>query len=255
MSGVASVQRGLEILRLVNQQIGLTLAEISKMSGLSRGTVYRMLYTFEAAGLIERADTGYYPTHRVRSLSHGFDDDWAEEVAAPFVTTLGRKILWPVTFSEPSVGSALVRLTTDQDSPFVINPIRVGDRMSLTNSASGRVMLAYTSSERQKVLLNQNRDVHGRGTEAEALMSHRLETTAKVIRERGYDIFPTPCGREMAIAVPVRNGEGVAVAALAFRCFNAAMTHVEALNRFLGPLQEHAQQISDQLSKRQRSIH
>jgi IclR family mhp operon transcriptional activator len=251
MSDVESVRRGLEILRVVNDEVGLTLAEIATRSGLSRGTAYRMLYTLEAAGFVERHGVGHFPTHHVRCLSHGYDDDWMGEAASPFLRELGSSLLWPVTLSEPSFGAALVRDTTDSQSPFVLNATRIGFRMSMVKTASGRVLLAYSTDEQRRGLLDQHataRDV-ALGTQA---TDHR-DTALQTICERGYDVLPVTNGRQTAIAVPVINDAGVPIAALALRYFNAAMPYTEALRRFVDPLKQTAAQIAVEIDRRERA--
>src|ERR1700712_3092680 len=118
MAEVESVSRGLEILRLVNQGNGMSLAQVADKAELSRGTAYRMLYTLEAEGLIERNNGSHRVTRRGLTLSHGFDSDWIDGVRS-YAWELGRSLLWPVTLSEYAAGAALVRETTDSESPFV----------------------------------------------------------------------------------------------------------------------------------------
>lgn len=254
MSDVESVRRGLEILRVVNEEVGLTLADIASRSKLSRGTAYRMLYTLEIAGFIERHGVGHYPTHHVRCLSHGYDDDWTCEAASPLVREFGNQVLWPITLSEPSFGAALVRETTDSQSPFVLNATRIGFRMSMVNTASGRVLLANSSEEQRKGLLDQHATARNVEVESASRAVAQCGRTFETICERGYDVLPVQNGRQTAIAVPVINDAGVPVAALALRYFNAAMPYTEALRRFVDPLQQTAAQIASEINRRERAF-
>jgi IclR family mhp operon transcriptional activator len=251
MSDVESVRRGLDILRVVNEEVGLTLAEVAARSGLSRGTAYRMLYTLEVAGFVERQGAGHYPTHHVRCLSHGYDDDWICEAASPLVRELGNQVLWPITLSEPSFGAALVRDTTDSSSPFVLNATRIGFRMSMVNTASGRVLLAHSSEDQRRGLLDQHATARNVEVESASRAVVQCGRTFDTICARGYDVLPVQNGRQTAIAVPVINDAGVPVAALALRYFNAAMPHTEALRRFVEPLQWTAQRIASDANLRE----
>lgn len=242
MCEVESVVRGLGILRLVNDFAGSTLARLAAEAGLSRGTTYRMLFTLEAAGFVMRKGDGYYPTHSVRALAHGTDNDWATRIAAPIVRELGRDLLWPITVSEPLAGAAVVRETTDRESPYVFNRTRIGFQMSMIATASGRVMLAYASEQERRGLIEQHAAL--RQGEVGGPAGGDFDAAAARIRERGYDVLPVPHGRQTAIAVPVLDSQGETVGALAVRYFNSAMTYEQAMDRFLNPLRAGAERIS-----------
>lgn len=255
MANVESVARGLEILRLLNIRTGQSLSELTEGSGLPRGTAYRMLFTLEASGLVERVQNRYWITRRVRSLSHGFDDDWACEVAAPIVRELGRSVHWPVTLSQQSGSMALVRETTDADSTLVFSATKPGFRMSMLDTASGRVLLAYAPPRKQQTLLDYL-DCQPTGvSQFGRVCSKQFAEIGEKIRTRGYDQLPVPTGKQTAIAVPVIDEQGQAVAALALRYFNSAMPHEAAVERFLPALQRSAGRISEHLLQREAAVH
>lgn len=254
MPSVESVVRGLEILRLLNIQTGQTLTELADASGLPRGTAYRMLFTLEGAGLVERIKNRYWITQKVRSLSHGFDHDWTCEIARPIIQQLGRSLQWPVTLSEQSGSSAIVRETTDGDSPLVFEATKPGFRMSMLNTASGRVLLAYSSRRKQRALL-ENLKSDGAGFSILGGESSHFDDIGASIRARGYDLLPVLHGKQTAIAVPVFDRSGYAIAALAIRYFNSAMSSADALSGLLGPLKDSAAIISESLCARQTVVH
>lgn len=253
MAEVESVSRGLEILRLLNRWPQMTLAEIAAKSKLSRGTAFRMLYTLETEGLVGRAGGRYSVTRRVLTLSHGFDNDWIEH-ARPYAWDLGRSLLWPITLSEYAAGEVVVRETTDRESPFVFNPTRVGFRMSMLATASGRVMLAHAQEAQRTVLLDQLERSHLNASHPAAIGGDLAEHI-EVVRGRGYEAVHMLCGRQTAIAVPVLNDRGEAVFALAVRYFNAAMTQSQALSHFLEPLQQCSAQIGVELRAQGAAVH
>lgn len=255
MANVESVMRGLEILRLLNMQTGQTLSQLAEGSSLPRGTAYRMLFTLETSGLVERIQNRYWITQKVRSLSHGFDTDWACEIARPIVRELGRNLHWPVTLSEQSGCAAMVRETTDDDSPLVFEATKPGFRMSMLDTASGRILLAYSSRRKQRALLDYLRHNTGYPGTMGHVDDDEFEDVGGRIRERGYDLLPVPHGKQTAIAVPVVDRSGFAVAALAIRYFNSAMNSSDALGGLLGPLQASAARISTSLCEQQGASH
>ncbi|WP_232494657.1 helix-turn-helix domain-containing protein [Novosphingobium kaempferiae] len=255
MANVESVIRGLEILRLLNMRTGQSLTELAEGSGLPRGTAYRMLFTLENSGLVERIQNRYWITQKVRTLSHGFDDDWACEVARPIMRELGRSVHWPVTLSEQSGSIALVRETTDAESTLVFSETKPGYRMSMLDTASGRVLLAYAPERKQRTLIDYLRCQPEGVSPFGRTCGEEFDTISGVIRTRGYDVLPMPHGRQSALAVPVVDASGHAVAALALRYFNSAMRHSDAVERFLGPLTATAARISESLGHRDGAMH
>ncbi|MFC0204592.1 helix-turn-helix domain-containing protein [Novosphingobium soli] len=255
MANVESVTRGLEILRLLNMRTGQSLTELAEGSGLPRGTAYRMLFTLENSGLVERIQNRYWITQKVRTLSHGFDDDWTCEVARPIMRELGRDVHWPLTLSEQSGSIALVRETTDPESTLVFAETKPGYRMSMLDTASGRVLLAYAPQRRQRTLLDYLRHQPDGISTFGRTCGEEFEAIGGVIRARGYDVLPMPQGKQSALAVPVVDASGHAVAALALRYFNSAMRHSDAVERFLGPLAATAQRISRTLDQRGGALH
>ena len=255
MAKVESVVRGLEILRLLNVRTGQTLSELASGAALPRGTAYRMLFTLENLGFVERIQNRYWITQKVRSLSHGYDNDWACRIARPIVRELGRNLHWPITLSEQSGSAAMVRETTDDDSSLVFEATRPGFRMSMLATASGRILLAYSSRKKQRALLDYLRHDSTDTAAINNVDEHYFDEVSGRIRERGYDFLPVPNGKQTAIAVPVIDQTGNAVAALAIRYFNSAMNNAEALGGLLGPLQNTAARISTSLHAQQGALH
>jgi IclR family mhp operon transcriptional activator len=254
MANVESVTRGLEILRLLNMRTGQSLSELAEGSGLPRGTAYRMLFTLENSGLVERIQNRYWITKKVRTLSHGFDDDWACKIARPVMRELGRAVHWPVTLSEQSGSFAMVRETTDSESTLVFAETKPGYRMPMLDTASGRILLAYAPQRKQQTLLDYLQCQRDGASTFSRTCSREFDTIGGVIRSRGYDSLPMPRGNQSAIAVPVVDGSGQAVAALALRYFSSAMHHSDAVDRFLSPLTASAARIGTILRQRQEGL-
>jgi IclR family mhp operon transcriptional activator len=249
---VESICRGLDVLRIVNERADQCLSQISQAVGLPRGTSYRLLVTLEAAGLVQRTDNQYRVTQRVRSLSHGFDNDWIEDVAHPVVRELGQELLWPIALTEHNDGCVVIRANTDPESPFTLEPVRVGTRMSMLDTASGRILLAHSSPLKQQSLLDY---VKTRNSGRAPAAAGYFAEAATTIRKRGYDLMPTANGRQTALAVAVLDDAGQAHAALSVRYFNAAMTAEEAVRRFIDPLRASASRIGGALRARQGLAH
>ena len=83
---IQSLERGLQILELLNRQTGLTANQVAKQSGLTRGTAFRVLETLRNLGyLLRDPDSGcYWLQRRVCALADGFiEEAWINQIARP----------------------------------------------------------------------------------------------------------------------------------------------------------------------------
>jgi IclR family mhp operon transcriptional activator len=246
MRNVRSLLRGLEILRLLNIRNGMTISQLVQASGLSRGTVFRMLVSLSDLGFVRRneATGGYELTAKVLALSHGFDDEnWPSDVAKPLMQALGRKVGWPIVLSTLVGATNLVRETTDEETALVFRVIKGGYRMSALSAASGWVLVANLPPAERKATLA----LIERAPEAEYRELARNKTLINKmlgeIQRDGYCVRSRDEIRQTIIAVPVNTPSGTPLAALSLRFFSTAMSQAEALSRYLAPLQETARKI------------
>lgn len=159
MSGfgsVRSLERGLQILQVINQTGGLKASEIAKQASIPRPTVYRLLETLESRGFVLRDHSSekWRPTLHTKSLSSGFrEEDWVSQSAIPEMVRLGRDVLWPldlVTFNDYAME---IRESTHAMSPYSIDHGMVGRRVPVLETAGGRAWLAYCSDEERRQTL------------------------------------------------------------------------------------------------------
>jgi len=74
---VRALERGLDVLLAVNQKNAANIPQITKMTGMPRPTVYRMLETLRRQGYVVRSPTDdcWRTTLKTKSLSSGFRDE------------------------------------------------------------------------------------------------------------------------------------------------------------------------------------
>lgn len=162
-SHVRSLQRGLEILQVVNQHRGLKASEITACTGIPRPTVYRLLETLEQMRFVTRdhsSDIWRVCLH-AKSLSSGFrDEDWVVQAAIPEMIRLGRKVLWPLDLVTFRNNSMEIRESTQNLSPYAIDHGMVGLRLPVLETAGGRAFLAFSShQERNHVLASLEQEL------------------------------------------------------------------------------------------------
>ncbi len=95
---VIALTRGLEILRVVNQERQATIRAIHAATGLDKATIVRMLETLEHEGYVMRdPDQAIYsPTGRTLVLSQGFDQHlWIGRTAESIMNEFRKRIGWP----------------------------------------------------------------------------------------------------------------------------------------------------------------
>ena len=204
IAGLRTLERGLDVLDLFCSGAGrLTLSEIAVQIGLSPSTSSRLINTLVSRGYLFRDDEtkkfqlGVQGMRLVSSSNQAFD---LRPLAAPFLQQLFNKYNESVSLYVVLDGQrvCLDRIETTHGLRRVIN---VGDRLSLTRGAGGKVLLAGLSKTLQTELIKTDPAV--------------TEADLEQIRLQGYAISDGE--REIgvaAVAAPVFNASGQAVCAL-----------------------------------------
>jgi len=155
---IRSLERGLKVLRALQEQPISSLRDINVRTGIPKPTLLRILHTLEGAGAISRrlADGHYRISAGLSRLTRKPDRyDRVAEAAAPVLDRLCRKISWPSDLMVPAGDHMEIRETSRVRTPFstVFLHDRVGTPVNWILSAVGRVYLAYCpDSEREKIL-------------------------------------------------------------------------------------------------------
>ena len=243
------VVRTLEVLRAVNDDPGAGVSALAQRTRIPRPSLYRILETLCELGYVQRrADgEGYAPTMLVRSLSDGFNDEtWVRAAALPVMEALQKEIVWPTDIASFFDGAMYLRETTRRHSPLTIDTARVGLRLPMLRSATGRAYLAFCSdAERAAIVdrLRRSRAPEDALARDDRYVSNLVTMTCrKGYGERHGEIFP----KTGAIAVPVMHGKRV-LCCLNISFIASALTPAEAAVRYLEPLNAAARKIARQL--------
>ena len=248
---IRALQRGLEVLHILNLHNGATVSEVATAIGLPRTTTYRILETLCVAGYAYRAasDERYRLTILVRGLSDGFDDEaWVTQIARPYIHDLCSQLVWPIAVATLSGTSMLIRQTTDHRSPLAIEKCAPGFRVPRFGSAAGLVYLAFSQEEQLETMLDllaKSRKDEDRPARDRKQVREQLAE----IRARGYatNRRARRVSDEISMAVPVIVG-GRPLAAVAIRFASTAVPEADALKRFLPRLRATAQQIGTEFA-------
>jgi IclR family mhp operon transcriptional activator len=248
---VRGLTRGLAILRALNENNYATALQLSRLTGLPRPTVYRLLDTLIAAGYVAhgtRPDV-YRLTIAVRALSDGFNDEaWMTEIAAPILADLGQQIVWPTDIATFDGEAMVVRETTHASSPLSINREKAGFRVPVLLSSLGLVYLAHLGEAERDTIL---RAIAASDRADSGLARDRRSVGALLnqVRRRGYGFREGGISPKTgSIAVPVM-WRGRPIACINLHYILSAMTMEQVAERYLAPMRAAASKIEKALEQ------
>lgn len=251
--GMRGTLRALEVLRALNQRNGATIVELSRMTGISRPALYRVVHTLRIAGYVRAQldGDGFRLTPLVRQLSDGFDDDaWVADIAGPILDRLQQAVIWPTDLFTFYDDSMVMRGTTRRVSPWTIDRAMVGLRIPILLTASGRAYLAFSAPDVRDGIL-QRLAQSQRPDDAMAGEPHAVQLMLAQIRRSGFALREREQGfmRETrSIAVPVLHS-GVARCSIDITYISSALKAQEAIRRYGGLLKAAAEEISSAFSR------
>ena len=247
---IRALQRGLEVLRLLNVHNGSTLSNIVRLANLPKSTTYRILHNLCSAGYVERdsQDSRYRLTPLVLRLSGGYEESqWITEVAKPLIHELGRKVIYPITISTIYGLEMLVRDTTSSESAMSLDYYGVGTTIPLFYSSSGKTYLAFCRDESRETILAACQK-SGHPDHAMAKDREMINLMLRRIREDGYAFDfrsprPKAAGKMSTICVPIL-GDTDLIGSLAMRYIDSAVSSSEVVQNYLPILKKYAEKIS-----------
>jgi len=248
---IRSLDRGLQILALLNRRDSVSAGDIVEELGFPRATVYRILETLCHRGLVRQHETDkrFRITPLVRTLSDGFtDEDQVARASKQFLKVVTKRLRWPVSHVSISGVDLVVLENTDQMSPLSIEIFSKGHRMPILQTASGICILAHASAARRQIILDLLQATERPQDEA-AHDRKSLEQKMRDVRHRGYAVHNRIRKHSdlTAIAVPIFPHEDRVRGAVAVRYSSSAVDLPQAVSRFVPLLQEAADGIANQI--------
>lgn len=240
---VQSVERGLAIIRSFGPDSPVqTVSDMAAKTGLTRATARRFLITLMELGYIQTDGRNFELTPRVLELGYSFLSGLGfPDVALPHLERLVAEV---DESSEASVldGEDIVYVVRVPSTSIMTLSLNVGARMPAHATSMGKVLLAGLSeAELDAYLAGADLKAHRPKTITDR------ETLRKEIvqaREQGYAVVDQELEDGLvAIAVPVHDRSGRAIAAVNLST-HIARRDVESMRTdLLEPLQRAAQAI------------
>lgn len=244
---VTSFVRGLSVIRCFGKGAEhLTLSEVSARTGLTRGTARRLLLTLESIGYMKMEDGAFRLQPKVLDLGYAYLNSmplW--ELAQPFMKNIVDKIDESCGLAVLD-GTDVVYIARVPPTHVYTIPVQVGMRMPAFINAMGQVLLAELSESELDAFFRQaDLKKLTRYTDTDPAS---IRATLKRVKEQGYAM---PVGQvyegRVSLAVPIRNREGKAIAAMNVSAMLSRVTQEQCIEEFLPMLLSAARQMSSGL--------
>jgi DNA-binding IclR family transcriptional regulator len=231
---IQSIQRAVHLLKAFDDQGELGVTELSRLVGLPKSTVSRMLATLEHEGLVERTPAsdkyrlGFLLVRLAGRVSHFRD---LRAVAQPVLLELSERARETIHLAVPD-GDEVVNIEQISGPHLVRETNWVGRRTPFHCAANGKALLAFQPAAAIEQVLA--------GTLArftERTITERAQVRAELaqVRARGYAraLGEIETGLN-GVAAPVRNAGGEVIAAVsaggpAYRVTSERMHELGAL--------------------------
>jgi IclR family mhp operon transcriptional activator len=251
---VHALCRGLEVLRVVNDREGATIAQIHQATGLHKSTVLRMLETLIHDGYVARRSDGphYVPTGKCLQLASGLErSQRLVTLAAPIVGEFRKSVGWPsdlALFDQ----DAMVIVATNREFGVLSLNRKIGARVPMLGSSLGLAYLAFCPEAERDAILD--RLAHSDSLwDRQARRRPAVLAALAAIRRKGYATSDPDYRKQVyqdaviGLSVPVRSGldkaAGVA-ATLNIIYLSGSLTLAEGVKKYLPRLTRAAAEIT-----------
>jgi len=230
---------------LAEREAGLTVSEIANRLKRRMSELFRIIVVMEQRGWLQKdpENSRYSVTYHVLQLAHrGTPAQALTMAAAPVMHELSLRINHSCHLVVRSGTQGLVVLRQENLKRHANLSVRLGAVIDLASSCSGQVLLAHLEgSERENVLRALPR--------SRGMSRAKLEKKLEKVRQRGYEIHPSPITAGVTdLSYPIRGFDGQVIAALTIPYLHvidkSLPTTVEQTRRLL---EEAARRISQSL--------
>lgn len=256
---IRALARGLEVVRVLNEQRNIPLSLLSERTGMSRATLLRILKTLDRAGWVyrNRADSHYRLASDVCQLGRELLTlDQLVESAAPVMDSLFDAVGWPSDIAVYSRSGMQIVESTRRMCPEIGNLNPVGEHAPVLCSALGQAYLAFCPMPEREAIFEKLRTSSERSNQ----MIYNRHWVARLLadtRARGYSVTESGCCGNCwsgirglgAMAVPVTS-HGQIRACLSLVWIKSEDSR-ERMAEWLSALLAAAQEITDSLHRRE----
>jgi len=240
---MTSLARGLQVIRaFTEQQPRLTIAEVARLSGLSRAAARRCLLTLEKLGYAGSDGRSFHLTPKILALGYAFLSSTSLPGALqPFLERVSEQLRESCSAGVLDDGE-VVYIARAATRRIMSVGLSVGSRLPAFWTSMGRVLLAHLPPAEQRRRLEALRP-HA-FTERTVTDKAQLARLLEQVRQRGYCIVEQELEIGLrSVAVPVTNAAGQVVAAMNCGLQAQRVSRRELESRILPVLQATAQDL------------
>ncbi len=243
---VNGLLKGLKLLELLAESGGASAADLAKLSGFPRPTVYRLLGTLGLAGYVVRvaaSDVYRLSKQFAERLGSMRETDVIVEIATPVLQALTQNVGWPCDMATYEDGQLVIKTTTHANSPLSLERIRPGRVLRIPVTATGLTYLAFAAAALRSEIVDRltEEQVDER---ARRLFRHELEANIELTRRRGWGVRVRGSQpKTSSIAVPVIAAQGL-IGCINLNWIATALNAETAASRYLTLMREAAQAVA-----------
>jgi IclR family transcriptional regulator, pca regulon regulatory protein len=244
---MTSLARGLHVIRaFAGVDRRLTIADVSRATGLTRAVVRRCLYTLKELGYAGTDGRMYFLQPRILNLGYSYLSTAPVPIAAQPVLEEMSESLGEASSVAVLDDGAVVYVGRAATKRIMSVTLGVGSRLPAYCTALGRVLLAHLTDEQVDIELSKvDWTQHTKHT---VTSRSRLEELLVEVRQDGFAINDQELEIGLrSIAVPVRNVVGTVVAAMNVSSQASRVSRRELVERCLPVLRNAAEKLSSQL--------
>ncbi len=247
---VQSLSRGLAVLQAFNaERPAMTLADMSRATGLTRATSRRLLHTLETLGYVASDGRAYELTPRVLDLGFAYVSSLQlPDIAQPFMEELSDTVHESVSASVLD-GDQIVYVARVNTQRIMGISLAIGSRLPAAWTSMGRVLLANLPEERLEEFLES---LDGTGPAPQSINDiDALRAEIVSVRQQGYALLDQELEEGIrSVAAPLRDRRGRTLAAINVGTHAARVTLKELRTVILPSLLATARNIENHLAKR-----
>jgi IclR family pca regulon transcriptional regulator len=247
---VQSLSRGLTVLQAFNaERPAMTLADMSRATGLTRATARRLLHTLVTLGYVCTDGRTFELTPRVLDLGFAYVSSLQlPDIAQPFMEELSDRVHESVSASVLD-GTQIVYVARVNTQRIMGISLAIGSRLPAAWTSMGRVLLAGLEGGALDEFLGR---LVVAGPTAQSISDvESLRSEIDSVRAQGYALIDQELEVGIrSVAAPLRDRRGRTLAAVNVGTHAARVTLKELRGVILPDLLSTARSIEAQLAKR-----
>jgi IclR family transcriptional regulator, pca regulon regulatory protein len=242
--GMGGLAKGLAIVEAFSAHSVMSVADAARAAGATRASARRCLITLTELGYLERSGREFRPLTRLRRLGGlASRRDQLALLAQPLLARARDELAESVSLAVLDNDTSLFIARAEAEH-IVSTGVRVGARLPVYCSATGRVLLSQFSDK--DILARIGRKPLARRTPHTLTTPSELLTEIRSVRERRYAVSDEELELGLrALAVPVMGANDEIIAAVSVSAASARVRGADLRRRFVPVLQSCARLLAE----------